>query len=173
MIDIGLTAAQELDARGHGNCPMLVEIRLPDQTLRRTTWNKPVAYGGETFLPNVAVSTAPSCPPRTSVPTVGVLNANRDTNVVSADSIEALVRKGQFGQAYDLERKRIMHASTGKLPAGRLRVSFDPGRSLWPGHYTGLAARLEGRDPGPFWSTHMKHEAVYERIIPQDGAVAP
>ena len=36
-----------------------------------------------------------------------------------------------------------------------------------------LAARLEGRDPGPFWSTHMKHEAVYERIIPQDGAVAP
>lgn len=42
----------------------------------------------------------------------------------------------------------------------------------WHTHLGILAARLEGREPGSFWTTHMKHEAVYERLIPQEGAVA-
>jgi uncharacterized protein YndB with AHSA1/START domain len=36
----------------------------------------------------------------------------------------------------------------------------------WHTHLDILAARLEGRKPAPLWATMMKHEAVYETLIP-------
>ena len=102
--------------------------------------------GGETFLPNVAVSTAPSCPEKDLPPSVHVWN-------VSPYFDDTLPSEEELSKAPDRERRRMeevvgieraFREASKDIQAARIRVSFDPGRNIWPGHYTGLTHDAEG-----------------------------
>jgi hypothetical protein len=100
--------------------------------------------GGETFLPNTAVSSKASCPHEAKAPTIAVANAAPDTAIPPMSAIDSLMRAGKTGEAYALNEE---HARR-ELNVGRsrpaIRFSFDPSRNDWPGHYNGLAASVDG-----------------------------
>ena len=50
-----------------------------------------------------------------------------------------------------------------RLPSRDRMLSIAAG---WHAHLGILSDRLAGREPRPFWSTHSKLEAEYERLIP-------
>ena len=50
-----------------------------------------------------------------------------------------------------------------RLPDRRTMVMVGSG---WHAHLGILLDRLNGREPGPFWSTHARLEAEYERRLP-------
>jgi hypothetical protein len=101
--------------------------------------------GGATFLPNTAISSAASCPDKDVAPTVYVSNTGKeiDDTLPSEDELSGLSDSDR--RQYEEELgivAAIKEVDTGKT--ARLRVSFDRGRSVWPGHYMGLAADSTG-----------------------------
>jgi uncharacterized protein YndB with AHSA1/START domain len=52
-----------------------------------------------------------------------------------------------------------------RLPDRATMVTFASG---WHAHLGILVDQLEGREPRPFWSTHARLEAEYERRLPAD-----
>lgn len=99
--------------------------------------------GGVTFQPNIAVSSAPSCPGRSSAPRAFVRQPSTDTALAPRTDIEKLVAEGKFGEA---DRLSIAHAMRDAMPVGRseLRLTFNADRNVWPGHYTGLTSSMSG-----------------------------
>lgn len=119
--------------------------RRDDPTHR--CWKKYFAAsldGGQTFTRNVAVASAPSCPPQDMAPTVFVRNLTPDTVLASADSLQKLVAARRFREAEQLSLALERRAAEQAITTTRLHVSFDRGRSVWPGHYTGLAVDTAG-----------------------------
>jgi hypothetical protein len=108
--------------------------------------------GGATFLPNTAISSAASCPDKDMAPTVYVSNAGKeiDDTIPSQDELSGLSDSDR--RQYEEELgivAALKEIDTGKT--ARLRVSFDKGRSVWPGHYTGLTADSNGAFH-PLWA---------------------
>src|SRR6185503_17576842 len=95
--------------------------------------------GGKTFSRNTAVSTAPSCPPKEMPPHIIVKNVTPDSTLPTADSLNVLIANRRFGEAEQLNLALEQRTADAGVEGTRLRVSFNPGRSVWPGHYTGLA----------------------------------
>lgn len=102
--------------------------------------------GGQTFAPNVAVSTAPSCPAKDTQPSVYVFNPGDDTD-------ETWPSEEELGQLADNDRRmlsetlgiqRALKEASVDITASRVRVAFDSGRNAWPGHYSGLTAGADG-----------------------------
>lgn len=103
--------------------------------------------GGETFLPNVAVSSQPSCPAKEDLrPSVYVWN----TSPYLEDSLPS---KDELKQIPDLERYRLqqevsiaeaLRKEEEKGDQARIDVTFNDDRNLWPGHYTGLTSNSNG-----------------------------
>jgi len=101
--------------------------------------------GGETFLPNVVVSSAPSCPDKDAPPTVYVSNTSTEIEdtLPLPDDLDAM-SDAERRQAQD---ELAIAAAIKERTAGDgavLRIAFDRGRSVWPGHYTGLTAASDG-----------------------------
>ncbi len=102
--------------------------------------------GGATVGPNQPISSARSCPPPGQAPAVVIHNQSPNVDRNRApDSVTArlglIERLGSLAQ--DAIRAARDEADKG-LPNGRLRVSFDPSRNIWPGHYSGLVADGNG-----------------------------
>jgi hypothetical protein len=113
----------------------------------RRCWKKYFAAsldGGETFTPNVPLSSAPSCPSEDMAPTIHVKNATPDSALAPQDSVEALVKAQKWNEADAINVAILRREAEAEIDGTRLRVSFDRGRSVWPGHYTGLAAGSSG-----------------------------
>jgi hypothetical protein len=113
----------------------------------RRCWKKYFAAsldGGQTFTRNVPISTVPSCPTEDMAPSVVVRNVTPDSTLPGRDSLQKLIAARRFGEADQLnlalERREAEQGMTGT----RLHLSFDRGRSVWPGHYTGLTADTTG-----------------------------
>lgn len=102
--------------------------------------------GGASFLSNVAVSSAPSCPGQEANPTLYVWNTSPDVDD-TLPTEEELV-KLQAAQRRQLEEEvgiaKAWREANRDVKGAKLRVAFDQGRSVWPGHYTGLAADSDG-----------------------------
>lgn len=67
---------------------------------------------------------------------------------------------------YELDERgeQVLLALTHRrLPTRAMMVEVAGG---WHTHLEILAARLEGREPPPFWATHAGKEAEYEALIP-------
>jgi hypothetical protein len=103
--------------------------------------------GGDTFLPNVAVSSAASCPSKEAQPSVYVWNAGDDTD-------ETMPTEAELAHLPDTERRmlqetlgtrRALREASAGITTPRVRVAFDSGRNAWPGHYTGLTTDAHGR----------------------------
>jgi len=103
--------------------------------------------GGATFLPNTAISNAPSCPEPNLAPTVRVWNTAEEVEdtLPTRDDLEK--------QKLTMQRRMIeeeigiaaaWREAEGGTPGSRIRVAFDKGRNIWPGHYTGLDASPDG-----------------------------
>ncbi len=102
--------------------------------------------GGRSFLPNVALSTAPSCPEPNLAPTVHVSNVAEHIDESRPDEAHiAALPQGPERSA--LQREAAIDAALeqayGSL-APRIRIGFDTARNAWPGHYSGLAAGADG-----------------------------
>jgi hypothetical protein len=113
----------------------------------RRCWKKYFAAsldGGQTFTRNVAVSSEPSCPVADMAPTVAVKNVTPDTVLPPADSVQKLIAARRFGEADQLNLALERRAAEQSIEGAQFRLSFDRGRSVWPGHYTGLAADSTG-----------------------------
>ena len=102
--------------------------------------------GGETFLKNVPIATAPSCPDKDMPPSVYVWNTSQEIEdtLPTEDELATLSNT----ERYRLEEpvaiaKAFKEASAGEK-AARIRVAFDAGRSVWPGHYMGLTSDPTG-----------------------------
>jgi hypothetical protein len=109
--------------------------------------------GGATFLPNTPVSTAASCPGPGAAPALYVWNGTADFDDTTPRDKE--VEKLRYAERLMLE-ERVAQSTAWEeahkdATATSLRVSFDPGRSAWPGHYTGLDADSRGVFHA-FWS---------------------
>jgi hypothetical protein len=129
----------------HGHVGIAWYDRREDAT--RRCWKKYFAVstdGGRTFSRNVPVSSAPSCPTPDMAPRVLIKNATPDSVLPPPDSVEKLVAARQFGAADALNLAHEQRAANEGIPGARLRVSFDRGRSVWPGHYTGLTVDTTG-----------------------------
>jgi hypothetical protein len=102
--------------------------------------------GGATFSPNRAVSTAPSCPPAELPPAISVNNLSPpldpnhppDSVIARMSTVERTMTQGE-----SLDRAARAEAAKG-IPNARLNVSFNPGRTLRIGDYSGLAADIDG-----------------------------
>jgi hypothetical protein len=103
--------------------------------------------GGDTFTPNTPISSAASCPDKDVAPTVRVWN--------TSDEIEDTLPTRQELEKMKLtmERRQLeeeigvaaaWREAAGKADASRIRVAFDKGRNVWPGHYSGLDAVSDG-----------------------------
>jgi len=102
--------------------------------------------GGQTFAPNIAVSTAPSCPAKDAQPSVYVFNTGDDTDETwpSEEELAQLSDTDRRMLSETLGIKRALKEATGDITASRVRVAFDSGRNAWPGHYSGLTAGADG-----------------------------
>jgi hypothetical protein len=121
--------------------------------------------GGVTFAPNVAVSSVPSCPPKETAPHVFVKNATPDSALASEDSLSRLIAARRFGEAEQLNLARERRASEASIEGTRLRVSFNPGRSIWPGHYTGLATDTSGAFHALWSDRRSGYQQMYNATI--------
>jgi hypothetical protein len=130
--------------------------------------------GGATFLPNVAISSAGSCPDKDAAPTVYVSN-------VAADIDDTLPSQDEIAGLPDNERRQLeeelgiaaalKEVDTGKTP--RLRVAFDKGRNIWPGHYTGLTADPDGAFHALWADRRSKLQQLYTARIEVAAAPEP
>ena len=102
--------------------------------------------GGESFGANMAVTSAPSCPPATHTPAVRVHNLAADPNVKDVPDEEfaemSLIERMSLQMAQQSRHARARYF--GDLGHGRLEVTFDNARGDQPGHYLGLAADADG-----------------------------
>ncbi len=116
----------------------------------RMCWDYYAAFstdGGSTFGPNTKLTTSASCPPPGYPPSVAVHNVSRqlpDPNRLSDSAIERRSTIERLQLKIIDENRAARDEANSALTTSRLRVSFDPSRNLFPGHYTGLAADGEG-----------------------------
>jgi hypothetical protein len=101
---------------------------------------------GASFGPNVPISSAPSCPPPGQAPVIVVHNTSepRDLNRPPDSLIERMTLLERLGVLSQDALRAARNETNARLENGRLRVSFDPSRNIWPGHYSGLAADANG-----------------------------
>lgn len=104
-------------------------------------------YGGEMTMPARVIACEP---PRLLVHTFG-----GDANGASSEVQFDLTPRG------DKVHLVVTHRRLGDREA---MLSVSGG---WHAHLDILAARLEGREPPPFWRTHTRLEAEYDRRIPR------
>ena len=103
--------------------------------------------GGETFLPNVAVSTQPSCPSKEAMlPSVYVWNVSPDPDdtLPTKEEVEHHPELQRLGEQQKLSVARAIHEEEQKRNESSIDINFAYDRNLWPGHYTGLTADQDG-----------------------------
>ena len=104
--------------------------------------------GGATWLPNVAVSSAPSCPGSSPAdPMVSVLNVDRsfDENLPTEMDLQKGDRIARLLDTQEIELERAFRDTYKDVKTPQLLVTFNAARNVWPGHYTGLAVDADGR----------------------------
>jgi hypothetical protein len=110
--------------------------------------------GGNTFLPNVAVSSQPSCPAKGALaPSVHAWNTSPyfDDTLPSLDMRDVGTSLEELALEQELSFKRALREEEEKIGKSRIDVTFNHDRNLWPGHYTGLTADSNGVFHA-FWS---------------------
>jgi len=131
--------------------------------------------GGATFLPNTPISSAPSCPDKDAAPTVYVSNAGDEID-------DTLPTQDELASLSDADRRQYEEelgiiAATKEIQSAktpRLRVAFDKGRSVWPGHYTGLVADTDGAFHALWADRRNKLQQIFTaRVEVASGAEAP
>jgi hypothetical protein len=104
--------------------------------------------GGNTFLPNAAVSSQPSCPAKGALsPSVYVWNTSPyfDDTLPSLDAAAGQETSLEsFALEQEISLNRAIREQAEKVGQPRIDVTFDHDRNLWPGHYTGLTADSNG-----------------------------
>ena len=104
--------------------------------------------GGETFLPNVAVSDQPSCPAKGALePSVRVWNTSppADDTLPSTEEIaNAAAKMDRYQLEQELSLGQAIRAEEEKVGQSKIDITFDYDRNLWPGHYTGMTADVNG-----------------------------
>lgn len=102
--------------------------------------------GGETFLANQPVSSAPSCPGAQAPPTMNVWNTSPafEDTLPSEEDLAKMPEMERRGWEEQLAVARAWRESNKGTNTAKLMVSFDRGRSVWPGHYTGLTSDVTG-----------------------------
>ena len=129
--------------------------------------------GGATFLPNRPISTAPSCPGAQAPPTMNVWNTSPEfeDTLPSQEDLAKMPEMERRGLEEQLAVARAWRESNKGTAAAKLMVSFDRGRSAWPGHYTGLTSDVNGAFHA-FWSDRRnKLQQIFTARI--DAASAP
>ncbi len=83
----------------------------------------------------------------------------------SADSVNKLIAARRFAEAEQLnlalEQRALEQAVTGT----QLRLSFDRARSVWPGHYSGLASDSAGRFHALWADRRSGYQQMYSAHI--------
>lgn len=142
----------------------------------RRCWKKYFAAsfdGGQTFTRNVPVSSQPSCPLPDMAPSVIVKNATPDTALPSADSVQKLIDLRRFGEADRLNLALEQRAADQAIEGAQLRLSFDRGRSVWPGHYTGLTVDTTGAFHALWADRRSGYQQMYSAKIEASQAPEP
>src|SRR5690606_7441422 len=87
--------------------------------------------GGVTFTPNVAVSSAASCPAKDAQPSVYVWNGADDTDETwpTEAELEQLADTDRRMLSETLGIQRALKAASTGITAPRVRVAFDSGRN--------------------------------------------
>lgn len=104
----------------------------------RRCWDYYTAFsldGGQTFGKNYRISSSPSCPEKNMSPSIRITN-------ISPEPKEEEKEKEKEEESEE-QKKEEQKKEEPKIPS--LEVSFDRGRSVWPGHYTGLTVDTKGR----------------------------
>lgn len=146
------------------------------EDVTRRCWKKYFAAsldGGQTFTRNVPVSSAPSCPAKDMAPRVLVKNATPDSVLPSADSVSKLIAARRFGEAEQINLALEQRAAQKDIGGAQLRVSFDRGRSVWPGHYTGLTADTTGAFHALWADRRSGYQQMYSARIDVTTAAEP
>jgi hypothetical protein len=103
--------------------------------------------GGETFLSNTPISTARSCPDKGLPPSVYVFNTSPDfeDTLPTQDELKGDDENFQLRMMEEtLGIRRALKEAARDVDEARIRVAFDAGRNVWPGHYTGLTSDADG-----------------------------
>jgi hypothetical protein len=102
--------------------------------------------GGATFLPNRPISSTPSCPGAQVPPTMNVWNTSPEfeDTLPTAEDLGKMTDNERRGFEEQLAVAKAWREANKGATTARLMVSFDRGRSVWPGHYTGLTSDLTG-----------------------------
>lgn len=103
--------------------------------------------GGETFLPNVAISDQPSCPAKGALePSVYVWNISPedDDTFPSSEEIKNAAEMDKYRLEQELSLDEAIRAEEKQVDQPKIDITFDHDRNLWPGHYTGMTADLNG-----------------------------
>jgi hypothetical protein len=140
----------------------------------RRCWKKYFAAsldGGLTFSRNAPVSSKPSCPVKDMAPRVVVRNATPDSVLPGPDSVTKLIAARRFGEAEQLNLALELRAVESQIQGGQLRVSFDRGRAVWPGHYTGLTTDSTGAFHALWADRRSGYQQMYSARI--DVSTAP
>jgi hypothetical protein len=105
--------------------------------------------GGNTFLPNIAVSNQPSCPEKATLsPNLFVWNSSPDVDE-NRPSSDKQTGDTSIGEELLRGEQRARQEHWGKIGKPTIDLAFN--RSTWPGHYTGLTADSNGVFH-PLWS---------------------
>jgi hypothetical protein len=132
--------------------------------------------GGATFLPNMPVSTAPSCPSPSAQPTLNVWNTSPelDDTLPTPEELAKLPDMQRRAAQEEIAVAQAWREANEDTRTPRLMVSFDRGRSAWPGHYTGLTSDVSGVFHA-FWADRRaKLQQIYTaRVEVVRGSVEP
>jgi hypothetical protein len=104
--------------------------------------------GGDTWLPNTAVSRVASCPPKETAPVIRIRNvATIPDDSLPSDSAFEAMSEAEKRQKYWMENEiwiRRAEREAGVMNRSSIDVSFDTGRDPFIGHYKGLTADSSG-----------------------------
>jgi hypothetical protein len=122
----------------------------------RRCWDYYMAFsldGGQSFGQNIKITSSPSCPEKNMAPSIRITN-------ISPEPKEEEKTKEEKQQSEEREEQE------GKKPkTPSIEISFDRGRSVWPGHYTGLAADAKGRFH-PMWADRRNGpQQLYTAVV--------
>ncbi len=160
-------------AAPNGDVGILWYDRRDDPT--RQCWNLYFALsrdGGESFSSNQRITTAQSCPPPTQAPAAIVHNLSpvrRDPNTPPDSLVARMSLVQRLGILIAQENRRARDEANRNLSDARLTVSFDPGRNMFPGHYTGLAADRNGTFHGLWLDRRNGTQELYTARIAAGG----
>ncbi|MDW7761960.1 MAG: sialidase family protein [Acidobacteriota bacterium] len=123
--------------------------------------------GGLNFLPNLAVSSAPSCPDSQIPPTMNIWNISPEfeDTLPTNDDLKKMSRTEQRRYEEVLAIEKAWREANKSLDSARIMVNFNRGRSVWSGHYTGLTSDISGSFHA-FWADRRaKLQQIYSARV--------